>query len=361
MENREGFEKVFKSLGVIGENDYIREKFTKLCMEVEEIIQFDNRNVRDEITGPVIDALHSKVGMLNVNVKPGLTIYFNYTSKMSRELVMRSAFELDHIWEPQTTKLLTYFAKNVEHVLIGGAYIGDQAIIVANSIKRHGGICHVFEANRDTYKILEINTNTNDLNNIKLNCIGLWSDDDSKLKLIGEDDLTTHPEVVSSNITDNDIVSTISINTYGNKQNIKKIGLIMLDIEGGEYEVLKGSDHYLSKPPMESPVLVFEVHRDYCDWSNGLENVEIIKYLKSFGYHIFAIRDYQSHEFMENNPIELIPLDKTYLEGPPHGFNMLGVKNKSMLENDIFRFCYNVSPKLLKHKNPDLYHPKYST
>jgi len=354
--NRE-FKKVVNSLSIIGENEKLRYKFLELCHEVEQSIKLDNKSVRDEVTSVIIDALHSRVGILRKKVNPELTFNYKYTSKISRELVMSRDPEPDHVWEPQTTKLLIQLSKNIEHILIGGAYFGDQAIIVANSIKNKNGFCHVFEPNHNLFKMLELNTNNNDLANIVLNNIGLWSDDNSKLLLVGEDDSQAHSEVANIDKVDSDTISSISINTYRSKHNIKKIGLIMLDIEGSEYEALKGAEYYLTKSSEEAPNLIFEVHRHYYDWSKGLDNVNIIQYLKEFGYQTFAIRDYQGHVPMGNSPIELIPPDRTYLEGPPHGFNMLAIKNKTLIENDFFRVCYDVSPKLLNHKNPLLHQP----
>ena len=351
--------KVFNSLEIIGQDENLRYKFLGLCRKVEGYIRLDNRSVRDEVTGPIIDALHSRVDILRKYVKPGLIFNYKYTSKISRELVMSPDSEPDHVWEPQTTKLLIHFSNNVEHALIGGAYFGDQAIIVAENMKKQGAFCHVFEANRDSFNMLELNAKENKLSNMILNCIGLWSDDNNKLVLVGDDDISAHPEVVGKYNNDNESISTISINTYGQEHSIYNMGLIMLDIEGGEYEVLKGADYYLSQPSDHAPILIFEVHRHYCDWSNGLENTNIIQFLKEFGYQTFAIRDYQGHVPMGNNPIELIPPKRAYLEGPPHGFNMLGIKDETLIRNDLFRICYDVSPKLLLHKNPDLHHPKH--
>lgn len=350
--------KVFNSLGIIGQDENLRSKFLQFCKDIEKSIQLDNRSVRDEITGPIIDALHSKVGILKKSVTPGLIFNYKYTSKISRELVMSSDSEPDHVWEPQTTKLLVYFSKKAEHVLIGGAYFGDQAVIVAQNMKEEG-TCHTFEANRNLFEMLEINGKNNGLNNMKFNCIGLWEDNNNKLKLVGKDDASAHIEVVTIDQVDSDIIPTISINSYGVEHSIKEFKLIMLDIEGSEYSALKGADHYLSQPLGQAPILVFEIHRHYYDWSNGLENTEIIKFLKGFGYHIFAVRDYQNHVSMKNRPIELIPPERTVLDGPPHGFNMLGIKDMALIENDLFRICYDVSPKLLMHKNPDLHHPKH--
>lgn len=351
------FEKVYNALAVIGEDENLRHQFIEVCREVEENIQLENRSVRDEVTGAIIDALHARVGILSKTIEPGIKFNYEYTSKISRELVMSKEAQPDHVWEPQTTKLLLHFSNKAEHVLIGGAYFGDQAIIVADNMKKRGGLCHVFEANCDSFRMLEINSKNNNLNNMVLNCIGLWSNDITKLVLVGDDDILAHPEVASINNDNNKLISTISINTYGQEHNISNIELIMLDIEGGEYEVFKGADHYLCKPSDQAPTIVYEIHSHYNDWSNGLENTDIIQFLKEFGYHTFAIRDYQGHVPMGNSPIELVPPERTVLDGPPHGFNMLGIKDKRLIENDLFKICYDVSPKLLMHKNPALHHP----
>jgi hypothetical protein len=60
---------------------------------------------------------------------------------------------------------------------------------------------------------------------------------------------------------------------------------------------------------------------------------------------------------MHGRSIELIPADKVYLEGPPHGFNMLAVPPGGLLDTPLFRVVENVSPKLLRHKSPALHHP----
>jgi hypothetical protein len=60
---------------------------------------------------------------------------------------------------------------------------------------------------------------------------------------------------------------------------------------------------------------------------------------------------------MRGKPVELVELDSVYLEGPPHGFNMVAVKDLSVLKTDSILFCRNVSPKLLVHRDPALHQP----
>jgi hypothetical protein len=132
----------------------------------------------------------------------------------------------------------------------------------------------------------------------------------------------------------------------------------MLDIEGAEFNALQGASGFLSATtPEKLPNIIFEIHKNYVDWSNGIEKTEIISFLQHYGYKIFAIRDFQSNVNLENIPVELIPISSIYLEGPPHGFNMVAVQDESLFKNKNFIFVENRSPKLLKHKEPELHHP----
>jgi len=54
--------------------------------------------------------------------------------------------------------------------------------------------------------------------------------------------------------------------------------------------------------------------------------------------------------------LELIRPEDTVLDGPPHGFNMVAVKDTTILENDLFKMVKNVSPKYILHKDPSLHH-----
>jgi FkbM family methyltransferase len=349
-------EKLAAALAKIGQDEALRSKFLELCRDAEETLARADFSVRDEITGPVIDALHEDAGIIRKTLNTGMVFDFHYRSKIAREIVMSPEKNPDHVWEPQTTKLLVHLAKGAPNVVIGGAYSGDQAILVAKELARSGGVCHAFEPNRDQLGMLERNAENNHLDNIEMNRLGLWQDDDTTLKLVGDDSFA-HPEVVDANAEVDDAFATTSINSYGKNRSLDHIGLIMLDIEGAELQALKGASDYLAQPAETAPTVVFEVHRDYVDWTNGLGNTEIVKLMTSYGYQCYALRDFNANVPMGDAPIELVPPERTYLKGPPHGFNMLAVKNPAVLEHNLFNICYDVSPKLLWHKDPGLHHP----
>ncbi len=343
-----------RALRAIGADEAARGALLARLHEVERRLARPDFDVREQVTGPLIDALHEGLGPLCKRLSNGIEFHFHYRSKIARDFVMSPEAAPDHVWEPQTTKLLLHLGATARHVVIGGAYSGDQAILLARAMSGHGGVCHCFEPNGDQMAMLKLNAAVNGLTNLVFNQAGLWRSDDDRLVLVGEDSFA-HPE--SARPGDPDAFPTVTIDSYGAARGVEAIGLIMLDIEGAELAALQGARRYLAQPAATAPRLIFEVHRHYVDWSNGLENAEIVRFLAGQGYHLFAVRDYQSNVPMRGQPIELIRPEDTYLEGPPHGFNMLAVKDLAELQGPGFRFCAGVSPKLLRHRDPRLHQP----
>ena len=347
-------EQVGPALRVIGGNDAAREKFLVLCKAMEKDITDYPGSVRDEVTGPLVDALHDENQVVRKVLSDGTVFDFLYRTKIARDFVLSSPVNPDHVWEPQTTKLLVHLARRCSDVLIGGAYFGDQAILMARAMSASGGRCHAFEPNKDQLAMLRHNAGLNGLQNIRSWELGLWSDSSAHLRLVGNDSFAYSEPAASDS---EGSFATIAVDQYCEQQCIDRLGLIMLDIEGAESKVLEGARQQLARAAGEAPSIVFEVHRHYVDWSNGLENAPIARFLAELGYTLFAVRDFNSNVDMRGRPVELIPVDKVYLEGPPHGFNMLAVKDPQALDGLDVAYCEGVSPKLLWHKDPALHHP----
>lgn len=328
------------ALATIGTNELLRAQFITACQLVERQPEHRFTTVRDDITGPIVDALHANVPVVRKVLSNGIVFEFPYRSKIARDFVMSVPEHPDHVWEPQTTKLLLYLARSAKNVIVGGAYFGDHAILIADAL-RGRGTCHAFEPDAEQAAMLERNAALNELDNVRVSTLGLWSSAAS-LSFVGRD---AYAGTVAS---ENGFPAT-TIDAY-----VDRADLIMLDLEGAELHALRGAERQLSQ---YAPSIVFEVHRSYVDWSRGLHNTEIVQYLMSFGYSVFAVRDFQSNVDLRGRPIELVPIETAYLEGPPHGFNLLAVKDTSIIGNDRFLMTPNVSPKLLFHRDPKLHHP----
>ncbi len=318
---------------------------------VAALLDYENRdgrrftNVRDEVTGPVVDALHASAGILRKQLASGLVFEFRYSSKIARDFVMSVPAAPDHVWEPQTTRLLVHLARGGD-AIVGGAYFGDQAVAVANAL-RGRGTCHAFEPDAAQAEMLARNAALNALDNLVADRRALWSEAGTMLGFVGSD-------AYGRTMVGRGGIPTTTIDAYAIEAGIGRVGLIMLDLEGSELDVLRGAEAVLRR---DAPAIVFEIHAAYVDWSLGLAETEIVRFLAGFGYTIRAIRDFQSNVDMAGRPIELVPLESAYLEGPPHGFNLVAVRDPAVLEGEPFRLVPGLSPKLLFHRDPTLHHP----
>ena len=60
---------------------------------------------------------------------------------------------------------------------------------------------------------------------------------------------------------------------------------------------------------------------------------------------------------MAGQPVEIVPVESVYVDGPPHGFNMLAVKDTGLVDSLGLQIVEDVSPKLIPEKDPRLHHP----
>lgn len=338
MSNIQKIKEAFRS------NSQQRSLFIQALIDFETKAGHPNTNVRDIISGPLADELFMGEKFLK-ELDNGIKINFVYNSKIAREFLLSQPVVPNHVWEPQTTKLLLHFSKDAENVIIAGAYFGDQAIPVAQNIKNKG-LCHTFEPNKNNSDLIIENARLNGLNNVLINNLALWNKSNEKLVFEGEDALASTIEAGDSN---SNVLHTITIDDYVT-QNVKgPVNLLMIDVEGSEIKVLEGAENTVKK---HKPVVVFETHSLYNDWSRGLENSDSVKLLTDLGYQVFAVREFHQNIDTGAMPVELLPLNRTYCEIPPHhGFNLLAVPNGKLIENDLFKVVYDLSPKLILPKN----------
>lgn len=347
-------EKLALALARIASNPEWRDAFIRHLLGFENEIAARDIDIREEISGPLVDALFDDDQVMRKRLADGTVFEFLYRSKIARDFIMSAPAEPDHAWEPQTSRLLVELARGAQTVVVGGAYFGDQVILVAKEAAKSGGQVFAFEPNADQRAMLLRNIGLNMLENVKVRSEGLWDDCDTRLTLVGYDSFAYPKETT---VSEADSFPTTSIDACLQDADISRLDLIMLDIEGAEHRALKGAERFLQRPGSEAPAIVFEVHQHYVDWRDGLENTALLRYLAQFGYQAFAVRDFNSNHDLAGKPIEIIPAADVYLEGPPHGFNMVALKDTQRFANPNFRICRGVSPKLLRHRDPALHHP----
>ncbi len=353
-----GNEELKSVLARAGRNQRLREEIFEGLRRAEARAD-DTNAFRFEVRLPIVRLLMREAGMHRVILKNGLIFDVGLDSRIEEALLLSASAHPDHVWEPQTTRLLVTLGGEAAHVIVGGAYIGDQVLPVARAMaeRGRGGVVHAFEPMEHPFFRLLHHLKINGITNVKAHQLALWDESQVALSLEGEAALASSLPVSEGRSSGRPAVPSISLDDYVEANGLPSIGLIMLDLEGGEEKALAGASKALSQPFPQAPHVVFEVHRSYVDWSVGLENTPIVKFVKSKGYTVFAIRDFHSNYAMEGRPIEVIPVDRVYLEGPPHGFNLLATKEPGLIRRLGLRVVEHVSPKLLLHKEPALHYP----
>ena len=132
----------------------------------------------------------------------------------------------------------------------GGANIGFFSLIASKIVSPTGSVI-AFEPTPITFNYLKKNININKINNIIVSDRGLSSTEELLPFLLRNN----NPEANSiiskedeSSQNENQIIkiSTTTIDKFCSENNIKKIDLIKLDIEGQELEAIKGAREILS-------------------------------------------------------------------------------------------------------------------
>jgi FkbM family methyltransferase len=310
---------------------------------------------REEVRWPLILSMLQAVDGHRIVLSNGLIIELGPDSRIEKAALLTLDAHPDHVWEPQTTQLLLALGADATNVVVGGAYIGDQAIPLAHVLQARGTV-HAFEPMALPFRRLLRNVALNDLGNVVAHRMALWDATAVSIEVVGHAALGS-PLPVEGQVEGGEVVPSVTIDDYALANDLRAIELITLDTEGGEERALLGARQLLEKPAGDAPDVVFEIHRSYVDWTPGLENTSIVELLLHRGYTVFAVRDFHSNYAMDDEPVELIPVDRVYLEGPPHGFNMLATKKPGRIDELGLHVVEDVSPKLLLEKDPALHHP----
>mgnify|MGYP001603330473 FL=1 len=77
-----------KALGALGRIEPLRNKMLELLLDAERSMAASGADVRESITGPIIDALLSEAGALRKKLSNGLEFEFDYSSKIARDFLL---------------------------------------------------------------------------------------------------------------------------------------------------------------------------------------------------------------------------------------------------------------------------------
>ncbi len=171
--------------------------------------------------------------------------------------------------EDATLKYLKAFLKPGDVFVDIGAYIGYFAVYTAKLVRKKG-VVYAFEPNSDNYRLL-----------IK-NCRNIpWvktiqsavSDSNGEAELfIHSTSSSSHALSDISKSGKSYIVPKVSLDKWASKNNINRINMVLIDVEGHELAVLRGMYNVIDKNPDIHIIIEYCPH----NWTDSNQDIKLL-------------------------------------------------------------------------------------
>lgn len=197
-------------------------------------------------------------------------------------------------FEYHTLNLFVGFLKDGDVVIDVGANIGLFSLLGSRYVGQAGRI-YAFEPTSATFEILKENIRINAIENIAPQKIPLA---DKSIPIImvnpagegGEyfDALNRIQQVDQERLT-GAVIYTETLDDFIRQNDIRKIDIIKIDIEGAELLFFKGAKESLTK---FRPKIIFEANEKHCEAFN-YSVMDVLTYVKEVGYKLKQINEEQ--------------------------------------------------------------------
>ena len=222
-----------------------------------------------------------------------------------------------------------------------GANIGNHTLYFSRFFKE----VYAFEPHPDAFSLLSFNTRN--LDNIKIFNFGI-GDKNEDVYLFHDPHHIGHASAIYKK--GRSIRKKINLKKFDQLVIPKNIhSLLKIDVEGMEFEVLKGSLNYIKNL---APIICFEQHKSDFDTNNSTKS---IRFLSKHGYVIFYI---EKEINIPNFFIKLIPLEFRGFIKDIFSYNFFGLfknhsyqryilKNTISIKKDYYPFLIAVPQSML--------------
>ncbi len=231
------------------------------------------------------------------NIKPAILCKTKYDNGIKITVNLQSHIDAQIFWQgfqeaDRGEVILMKKLLNPDSVFIDiGANIGVFSLVAASIVKN--GQIHAFEPSKRLFNNLNANIALNGFTNLKTNNLGLFSETTNKnlhhpqgVGMINAGAASLFPEH-QVEIDNNEVeqISLITFDSYAEKNNLPKIDLIKMDIEGAEMNALKGAKNSLVQ---FKPLILMELDED-CLNRAGSSFKEVLDFFGALNYEINTI------------------------------------------------------------------------
>jgi FkbM family methyltransferase len=228
-----------------------------------------------------------------VEVEPGINMELDPYDLVSRAILQTGE------WEPQSVKAMTEHLSTGGTFIDVGAHIGYYSLKAANIVGANGHVVAV-EPNPQTLPKLQANIAAS-----SARVVGVWpvacAGSESTLEFYAAPRSNTGESSLSKENASQDSPATAKYSVRGRpldaivkEAKLDHIDVIKIDVEGAEFEVLKGATQTLAD---YHPVLIVEIDSSQLK-AMGTSVEEVTQFLTSRGYSAVRHVDYANVEFV---------------------------------------------------------------
>lgn len=211
-----------------------------------------------------------------VTLSNGIRLYVDFRSSTSREIYIKGTYD------PAVAKEICEGLSADSTFIDVGANVGFYSILAWDSMGRSGEV-YAFEIDRRAIRSFQKTLRVNNINNIYLYPIAVGRTQGRGFIRRKFDSACT--EIIETDKQGD--ISIISLDEFFKDNNLDKLRLIKIDVEGTELFVLEGAKRLINK---YKPKIICEAYNKHTK-RHGYQVLKITSLLRSWGYKVNNINN----------------------------------------------------------------------
>ncbi|MBI4765593.1 MAG: FkbM family methyltransferase [Deltaproteobacteria bacterium] len=251
-------------------------------------------------------------------------------SQYVNQILLLKGTSLKYCWEPNCSRLLNSLIHEDDRVVVAGANIGFEALLIGDRVRRGTGICYAFEPISGTFKTLLENIDLNQLKGKVTPFNFALGESDGETPMLAAGPNSSLLFLDSDKTQEK--VTVRSLDSLYREGLIASVSAMIADVEGFELEMVLGGRNLLKNSPVR--FFLFEVNGKTEEISPGKTKRLFIQ-LAEWGFDFYAITDdYRGYQKPGYPPLKLIKIKE--LQFPfvlqDRWFNVLALKSELKTE-----------------------------